>query len=105
MRERTPLQAPPMPTLSTAMVAPTASTLGAAPTRCALAAARTKDAGGVATTLSVRWMGARTPSTVALALIGSKLTQGTTSQRSVRKSQGSAKGSANPAGEGGEESS
>jgi hypothetical protein len=82
-----------MPTPSTATVAPTASTLRAATTRCASAVARTKVAGGVATTTSVRWMGARTPSTVALALIAPEPIRGTTSQRVVRKSQGPAKGS------------
>jgi hypothetical protein len=40
---------------------------------------------------------------VALDLIGSKLIPGTTSQRSVRKSKGPAKGLANPAGEEGGE--
>jgi RTX calcium-binding nonapeptide repeat (4 copies) len=49
--------------------------------------------GGVATTISVRWMGPRTTSFVALALIASKPTQGTTSRRGVRKSKGPAKGS------------
>src|SRR5918999_2304482 len=107
MTDRIPLQAPLIMTLSTATVALTASTHGAAPTRCALAGARTKDAGGVATTVSVRWMGARISSTVALDLIGSKLIPGTTSQRSVRKSKGPAKGLADPAAgeEGGEDSS
>jgi hypothetical protein len=57
-----------------------------ATTRCALAAALTKAAGGAARTISGRWMGARTTSTVALVLIGSKLTPGTTWQRGVRKS-------------------
>ena len=59
--------------------------------RCALAAARTKDAVGVATTISVRWMAARTKSTVALDLIASKRVKanpGETSQGGVRKSKG-----------------
>src|SRR5918999_656757 len=107
MTDRIPLQAPLIVKLSTATVGLTASTHGAAPTRCALAAARTKDAGDVATIASVRWMGAKTTSTVALDLIGSKLIPGTTLQRSVRKSKGPAKGLANPAAgeEGGEDSS
>jgi RTX calcium-binding nonapeptide repeat (4 copies) len=48
--------------------------------------------GGVATTISERWMGARTTSTVDLALIASNPTAGTTSRRGVRKSKGPAKG-------------
>jgi hypothetical protein len=86
MTERTPLRAPPMPTPSTATVAPTASTLGAATIPCALARAWTKVKVGVATTISVLWMGVRTTSPVALALIASKPTPVTTSQRDVRKS-------------------
>src|SRR5919107_4226776 len=103
MIDRTPLQAPLMVTLSTPTVALTASTHAATATRCTLAAAPTKDAGGVGTTISVRWMGARTTSPVALALIGSKLTPGTTSQRGVRRSSETAKGSANPREEGGQD--
>jgi hypothetical protein len=72
--------------LSTASVALTASTLGGATTRCALAAALTKPAGGVERTISGRWMGARTTSPVALVMIGSKLTPGSTWKRVVRKS-------------------
>src|SRR5215213_1374810 len=79
-----------MTTLSTATVALTASTLGVAAIPCTLAAARTKTKVGVARTISVRWMGARTTSPVALALIASRLTPGTTSQGGVRKSKGPA---------------
>jgi Ca2+-binding RTX toxin-like protein len=58
-----------------------------------LGGGKDKGQGGVATTISVRWMGARTPSTVAPALIGSEPIPGTTSRGVVRKSQGLAKGS------------
>src|SRR5829696_10046199 len=93
MIERTPLQEPLMMTASTASVALTASTLGPATTPCALVVAPTKAKGDVATTISVRLIGARTPSTVALVLIWSEPTPGTTSQRDVRRSRGQAKGS------------
>src|SRR5918995_4263364 len=93
IREPTPLQAPLMMMLSTASMELTASTLGAAATPCALAAALTRATGDMARTISWRWMGARTTSPVALVLIGSKLTPGTTWQRGVRKSLGLAKGS------------
>jgi hypothetical protein len=61
--------------------------------RRASAAVQTKDEGGVAKTICVRWMGARTTSTVILALIASKPTPGSTSRRGVRKSLEPAKGS------------
>jgi hypothetical protein len=47
--------------------------------------------GGVATTISEWWMGARTTSSVDLALIASNPTAGTTSRRGVRKSKEPAK--------------
>src|ERR687893_1038054 len=96
MTERITFQAPLLMTLSTATVGLTASTLGVDPTRCTLAGARTEATLSVATTISVRWMGARTSSPVALVLIGPELTLGTTSKRGVRKSLGLAKGSTNP---------
>jgi hypothetical protein len=56
-----------------------------------LATAPTKDAEGVAKTISVRWMGARTQSTVALGLMAQEPTQETRWQAIVRKSKGLAK--------------
>jgi Ca2+-binding RTX toxin-like protein len=51
---------------------------------------RTKPTLSVARTMSVRWMGARTSSSVALVLPGPELTLRTTSRRGVRRSKGAA---------------
>ena len=53
----------------------------------------------MATTISVRWMGARTKSTVALVLIASEQPRGQR-HKGCEKGKELAKGLANPAGEG-----